>query len=60
MSETTSIGVRVTSELEERIRKLAESRPDGIQLTRSQVIRAALEVGLGHMEQSVERWKGDE
>jgi hypothetical protein len=52
MSETVSLGVRVTPELAGRIRRLAEQKADGIQATKSQVLRAALELGLRILETS--------
>lgn len=58
MNETTTIGVRVPSSLEERVRRLSEDRPDGIKVTRSQVLRAALEIGLLQMEKAAKEAGG--
>ena len=60
MSKTIPIGVRVGPSTKERILKLACYRPDGLTVTVSQVVRAALEIGLFQMEKAARKGERDE
>ena len=50
MDKVVTLSVRVEPEIDERIDRVASGRVDGLRVSKAQVVRAALELGLRQME----------